>query len=130
MGEGGEGSESAELFDTASVTDDSVGVEGGGSWGQARSVSNGTSNGVPNGTLGAWKTSTDISGGIGGGTLGCNYQVNKWVFGIEGDYSWSGERGSSNLVPPFNTNFREEVSDNKSAALRRKPKSDKHLPCF
>jgi outer membrane immunogenic protein len=96
-----------------------VGVEGGGSWGRDRSISNGTNNGVPNGTLGALKTASDISGGIGGGTIGCNYQVNQWVFGIEGDYSWSGERGSSNLVsPPFVPTFREDVSQNYIATIR------------
>src|SRR5258706_14826603 len=86
-----------------------VGVEGGGSWGRDRSVSNGTNNGVANGTLGALKTASDISGGLVGGTLGCNYQVNQWVFGIEGDGSWSDERGSSSLVPPFNTAFNEDI---------------------
>jgi outer membrane immunogenic protein len=95
-----------------------IGVEGGGSWGRARSVSNGTNNGVGNGTLGALKTSSDISGGLVGGTLGCNYQVNQWVFGIEGDGSWSDERGSSSLVPPFNTAFNEDISQRWLATIR------------
>jgi opacity protein-like surface antigen len=32
---------------------------------------------------------------LGGGTLGCNYQMNSWVFGIEGDGSWGSVKGSS-----------------------------------
>ena len=96
-----------------------IGVEGGGSWGRDRSISNGTNNGVANGTLGALKAESDISGGLAGGTVGCNYQVNQWVFGIEGDYSWSGATGSSNLVsPPFVPTFREDVSQNYIATIR------------
>jgi outer membrane immunogenic protein len=96
-----------------------VGIEGGGSWGRSRSVSNGTSNGVDNGTAGALKTAGDISGGLVGGTLGCNYQWNRWVFGIEGDGSWSDQTGGSNLVtPPFNPNFREDVSQSYIATIR------------
>ena len=96
-----------------------VGVEGGGSWGNNRSTSNGTNNSVVNGTQGSLKAESDISGGIVGGTLGCNYQVNQWVFGIEGDYSWSGEKGGSNLVnPPFVPSFREDVSQNYIATIR------------
>jgi outer membrane immunogenic protein len=95
-----------------------VGVEGGGSWGRDRARSNGTNNGVVNGTDGALKTASDISGGLVGGTLGCNYQWKQWVFGIEGDGSWSGERGSSNLVPPFVPDFREDVSQSYIATIR------------
>jgi outer membrane immunogenic protein len=95
-----------------------VGIEGGGDWGRARSVSNGTNNGVPNGTLGVLKAGTDISGGLVGGTVGCNYQVNQWVFGIEGDGSWAGHRGSSNLLLPFNPAFQEDVSASWLATIR------------
>lgn len=95
-----------------------VGIEGGGSWGRARSTSNGTNNGVSNGTFGVAKTGTDISGGLIGGTVGCNYQLNQWVFGLEGDGSWSGEKGSSFLVPPFNTAFRENISQSWIATIR------------
>ncbi|MFZ2160538.1 MAG: outer membrane beta-barrel protein [Bradyrhizobium sp.] len=31
----------------------------------------------------------DFTGGLIGGTVGCNYQVGNWVFGIEGDGSWA-----------------------------------------
>ncbi|QPF88734.1 outer membrane protein [Bradyrhizobium commune] len=95
-----------------------VGIEGGGSWGRDRAISNGTNNGVANGSAGVLKTAGDISGGLVGGTLGCNYQWNQWVFGIEGDGSWSGEKGSSNLVPPFVTTFKEDVSQSYIATIR------------
>jgi len=95
-----------------------VGVEGGGSWGRVESTSNGTNNGAPNGTLGVPKSSSDLTGGLFGGTLGCNYQVNQWVFGIEGDGSWSGEQGSSSLLAPFNTLFKEDVSQSWIATIR------------
>jgi outer membrane immunogenic protein len=35
----------------------------------------------------------DLSGFIGGGTLGCNWQVGAWVFGIEGDGSATNKSG-------------------------------------
>jgi outer membrane immunogenic protein len=96
-----------------------IGVEGGGSWGRARSTSNGTNNGVPNGTAGVVKVESDLSGGLIGGTLGCNYQVDRWVFGIEGDGSWSGETGSSFLIPPtFNNFFKEDISQSWMATIR------------
>ena len=37
----------------------------------------------------------DIDGGVVGGTIGYNYQVNKIVFGLEGDIDWSGIEGST-----------------------------------
>jgi outer membrane immunogenic protein len=30
-----------------------------------------------------------------GGQVGCNYQVSTWVFGIQGDYSWTGAEGTA-----------------------------------
>lgn len=91
----------------------------GGEFGRSRTISNGTNNGVPNGTAGDLKTSTDLGGGTIGGTLGCNYQADHWVFGIEGDASWSSRDGSSNLVsPPFVPTFREDVSGNWFSTIR------------
>jgi outer membrane immunogenic protein len=37
--------------------------------------------------------SFDVSGFIGGGTLGCNWQWGAWVFGIEGDGSATNKSG-------------------------------------
>ncbi len=44
---------------------------------------------------GAAESSTNPSGGLAGGQIGCNYQVSAWVFGIQGDYDWSNASGSS-----------------------------------
>jgi outer membrane immunogenic protein len=46
----------------------------------------------------------DLTGFIGGGTLGCNWQWGAWVFGIEGDGSAtnkSGQAFETPLVPLF-----------------------------
>jgi len=46
----------------------------------------------------------DLSGFIGGGQLGCNWQWGAWVFGIEGDGSAtnkSGQAFNAGLVPLF-----------------------------
>jgi outer membrane immunogenic protein len=42
--------------------------------------------------------STDPDGFIGGVQAGFNWQADRWVFGIEGDWSWSGADGSASLV--------------------------------
>ena len=58
-----------------------VGFEGGAGWGdtQHTNVSNGGNSGTSN-----------INGGLFGGTYGYNMQFGTWVIGIEGDISWSG----------------------------------------
>jgi outer membrane immunogenic protein len=40
-------------------------------------------------------SATGGSGGIGGGTAGCNWQRQRWVFGIEGDFDGAHIRGSN-----------------------------------
>jgi outer membrane immunogenic protein len=44
---------------------------------------------------GAAQSTQDISGGLAGGQIGCNYQVTTWVFGIQGDYDWSNAGGTA-----------------------------------
>lgn len=44
---------------------------------------------------------TDPDGFIGGVQAGYNWQADRWVFGIEGDWSWSGADGSAPLVGTF-----------------------------
>jgi opacity protein-like surface antigen len=36
-----------------------------------------------------------LAGLLGGGDIGYNYQIGKWVFGIEGDGSWTNARGAA-----------------------------------
>ena len=38
------------------------------------------------------------TGFLVGGTLGYNYQVGSWVFGIEGDFDWSNVKGSADCA--------------------------------
>lgn len=45
--------------------------------------------------------STDPDGFIGGVQAGYNWQADRWVFGIEGDWSWSGADGG--VATPFGT---------------------------
>jgi outer membrane immunogenic protein len=59
---------------------------------------------LPGGTTGSFS----VSGYLAGGTLGANYQIGSWVYGIEGDFDWThltGNSGStcgglSDAVPP------------------------------
>jgi outer membrane immunogenic protein len=44
----------------------------------------------------------DPDGFLGGVQAGYNWQVDRWVFGIEGDWSWTGASGSA---APFGTFF-------------------------
>jgi outer membrane immunogenic protein len=75
-----------------------VGVEGGGNWG--RSSQTATTTPAPGAPI---TGNFNLSGGIAGGTIGCNYQVSNVVFGIENDYSWTDKRGSTNDRLPFTT---------------------------
>lgn len=61
-----------------------VGVNGGGGWGGSK-----WSNAA------GWNGVADVSGGLVGGTVGYNVQMNQAVFGLEGDLDWSNIRGST-----------------------------------
>jgi outer membrane immunogenic protein len=61
-----------------------VGINGGGGWGSSEWTSLVGSTG-----------SFDVSGGLVGGTIGYNWQLGQWVFGLEGDIDWSDIRGST-----------------------------------
>ena len=37
------------------------------------------------------------------GTVGYNWQLNNWVAGVEGDFSWVTKQGTRNGMPPFAT---------------------------
>jgi outer membrane immunogenic protein len=64
-----------------------LGANGGGGWGHSRWDASGVS--------------TDLSGGLVGGTLGYNLQYGRIVFGVEGDIDWAHLQGtgSSALCP-------------------------------
>jgi len=48
-------------------------------------------------------TSIDLrfAGLLGGGEIGYNYQVGKWVFGVEGDIGWTNARGAQPCSSDF-----------------------------
>ncbi|WP_137043612.1 outer membrane protein [Pseudolabrys sp. FHR47] len=61
-----------------------AGINGGGGWGNA-SVSGPLSTGGD----------FDTKGGLVGGTLGFNYQMGQFVYGLEGDIDWTNLKGSA-----------------------------------
>jgi outer membrane immunogenic protein len=76
-----------------------VGANGGYSWGRSRTdvsyynTATGAAIAPPAGSV--TNASFDMNGGIAGGQAGYNWQNANWVYGIEGDLQWSGERGSA-----------------------------------
>jgi outer membrane immunogenic protein len=90
-----------------------VGIEGGGNWGRAGT----TAVTAPNPAVDGLPITNAYhpSGGLAGGTVGCNYQVTDWVVGIEGDVSWTDTRGAAPNLAPFTTtstnDFREKWFD-------------------
>jgi len=76
-----------------------LGAEGGAQWGRSGQVAR---SGPASGQ--AITNSYDLSGGMAGGTVGCNYQfINSVVIGLENDYSWTDKNGSAHDLKPFNT---------------------------
>jgi len=76
-----------------------VGANGGYSWGRSRSTVSffNTATGAPIAAPAGSVTGNDfgINGGVAGGQVGYNWQASNFVFGLETDLQWSGERGSS-----------------------------------
>jgi outer membrane immunogenic protein len=75
-----------------------IGVNGGYSWGRARTDT--VSVGVPGFAAVAVPVgvTSNLNGGIAGGQIGYNWQVSNWVWGVEGDGQWSGERHTDTLI--------------------------------
>ena len=63
-----------------------VGIEGGGGWGFAHQTD----------PFGFDSGGYNVSGGLVGGTVGYNWQINRLVLGLEADESWADIRGSTN----------------------------------
>jgi outer membrane immunogenic protein len=88
-----------------------IGIEGGGDWGSSHHTGpafGGVDIAAP----------FSLSGGLVGGTLGCNYQAKQWVFGIEGDGSWTNKSGSGPDVAPFNTAFVQDTKEQSLGTVR------------
>jgi outer membrane immunogenic protein len=73
-----------------------IGIAGGGAWGRTHNYD--TSPGLVGLTV---TNPYNLSGAIVGGTVGCNYQIQQWVLGIEDDFSWTNKREIANEIPPF-----------------------------
>jgi outer membrane immunogenic protein len=83
-----------------------VGINGGGAWGRPDWTS------APDATSGTY----NLSGGLVGGTLGYNLQTDgPFVWGVEGDFDWSGVRGT---VPPASCVPNCEMQSNWLATAR------------
>jgi outer membrane immunogenic protein len=70
-----------------------LGINGGGGWGTSQ-----------------WDgiDKFDISGGLIGGTVGYNWQVNQLVVGAEGDIDWSGIKGTTTFLCPGSCETRNQ----------------------
>lgn len=68
--------------------------QGGGGWGTSRE----TYLGAPNDAAFIGSHSYTTSGGFVGGVIGYNWQTGPAVFGLEGDYHWSGINGRSDII--------------------------------
>lgn len=80
-----------------------IGVNGGYSWGKAgRDVS--FFNPVTGTALVVAGTGTtsdsNMNGGLFGGQIGYNWQTSNWVFGLETDAQWTGQKGSATALCP------------------------------
>jgi outer membrane immunogenic protein len=75
----------------------------------------GTANPIPAGTQAT--SDINLSGMIGGGQVGCNYQVGAWVFGIEGDWSVTNKDGQE-FETLFAPAFRLQVTESWLATAR------------
>jgi outer membrane immunogenic protein len=62
----------------------------GYSWGTVKSDVTTTAN-----TTQAFSTSSDLDGFLIGGQIGYNWFRNRWMFGIEGDFDWTWQKGST-----------------------------------
>jgi len=78
-----------------------VGIAGGGGWGHSGQhggflllPSGGTTTTTTIGTTIIGDGHYGLSGGLVGGAIGYNFQVDRVVFGLEGDGSWANIRGS------------------------------------
>ena len=86
-----------------------VGVEGGGAWGRSQSIyadpRSPTYVGLP------MTNPFAVSGGLFGGVLGYDWQVDKVIVGAEGDLSAVSQKGADNDLAPFNTTVINTTSE-------------------
>jgi outer membrane immunogenic protein len=68
-----------------------VGANGGGLWANKRWVDDDQLSTA----FGQTRIDHTASGGMGGGQVGCDYQMGRWVFGIEGSYDGVNSKATS-----------------------------------
>jgi len=93
-----------------------LGIEGGGSWGSSQHTAVGAPNPANNGR--SITGDFNVSGGLFGGTVGCNYQINSVVVGIENDFSWTNSSGTTSDILPFNLAARSSTKETWLDTLR------------
>ena len=92
---------------------------GGGNWGQSRDFAADAAADGPLGLLGAAQTGRfGLSGGVIGGEARCDYQIDHFVIGAVGDYSWTNKNGSANLLAPFKTTDVVETEEDSIGTFR------------
>ena len=69
-----------------------IGVQGGYAWGRSRHINE--VGGVTTDITDRY----DLSGPLVGPTVGCNIHTGAFVFGVEGDWSWSWKDGGANNI--------------------------------
>jgi outer membrane immunogenic protein len=100
-----------------------IGLNGGYSWGRSR-----TDGAFFNNTTGALIVGgadrSDLKGGVFGGQAGFNMQAGNFVYGIEADGQWSGEKGDTfaacNLAACIGTAFPPGGAVSATATLNQK----------
>jgi outer membrane immunogenic protein len=102
-----------------------LGIEGGGAWGQSQHTAVESTPTAPAGFApiptnnGRSITGNfNVSGGLFGGTAGCNYQLGHAVIGIEDDMSWTNISGTTNDIAPFNLAARSSTNETWLDTLR------------
>jgi outer membrane immunogenic protein len=101
------GGQNAQSADAAGGWDGLyAGIAGGGTFGSSNQIDAG-----PDGS-GETTHGYDISGGLFGGTVGYNLQTGPWVYGLEGDFSWTNAQGQAHEIPPFTTSSVVGTSEN------------------
>ena len=86
-----------------------VGGQVGGGWFSSQTTDVDATTSFPAGFV---QGTIDGNGLLGGGYAGFNYQINQFVIGIDGDYSWADLKGSGSDISPINlgtTTHDEEV---------------------
>jgi outer membrane immunogenic protein len=70
-----------------------VGVNAGYSWGRASTHASSTTSipGVPSSVAGS--VTADVDGWLGGGQIGHNWRSQRWIYGVEADFQWTGQDG-------------------------------------